>query len=336
MTVVTFWLVPVFLTVRGLYLGSRDGFLVHAPLKIWAVWWTVWLARWFITYSQTHVAAGNICGRETAFTALWLTGFAVIHGAAVYVVRRSELTEKVYAGLNRWPWYLRWRRVDLIAGGVVQMAAALGVAYYMAAPLYDPPAGTPLSLVGPVVKTVGSKVASFLGLQGPDYFAIGGYQENFLHHSALSVNTCMQQTSHEPYGWLLFVWAFAIGPLFAIVCLQPVLYLSIWIKRLGRDPFYGHNQLACRSCSGRGIHVRNPLLFGTVCLTCRGSGQRKPTKSPAIAESEENHKENSGETKVTLGLVLKSYLWFWILVLFILPALIVPIALILKVGLWLF
>ena len=87
------------------------------------------------------------------------------------------------------------------------------------------------------MKTVGSKVASFLGLQGPDYFAIGGYQENFLGHSALSVNTCMQQTSHEPYGWLLFVWAFAIGPLFAIVCLQPVLYLSIWIKRLGREPF---------------------------------------------------------------------------------------------------
>jgi hypothetical protein len=342
MAVVGFWVIPVFLAVRGLYFGIRDGFLAHVLLKIWAVFWTLWLAEWLIAYSKTHVSAGNACGRETTFTALWLTSFALIHGAAVYIVRRFELMEKIYDKLNEKDWYLRWRRVDLIAGGVVQAVAALGVSYYMAAPLYNPPEGTPLWLVGRAANAVGSKVTSFLGLHGPDYFGIGGYQENFLQHSSATVNGCMQLTPHEPYGWLLYVWAFAIGPLFAIICLQPVLYLSIWIKRLGRGSgLYVRSDLACRKCGGRGIHVRNPLLFGTLCIDCRGSGHSKFPSSLGSAEAEE-HEEDPEEIKVNLSLILKTYIWFWILILLVIPALMASIALlivvmvlIVKIALWL-
>jgi hypothetical protein len=79
---------------------------------------------------------------------------------------------------------------------------------------------------------------------------------------------------------LYVAWAFLLGPLAFVLSVEALLYCRLLYGALRRHRSrYGRTQLGeCDDCRGGGVYVRNPLRFGLLCRTCRGSGQ---SASPA-------------------------------------------------------
>jgi hypothetical protein len=337
--VVLFWLVPLYVITRGFYTGYVDGFASRAFGKLWGFIWASVLAVIIVHYASAEVNAAP-CDRVYSFFSLWLVCFTTVHGCGVYIAKKYALTEKIHSWLEGdeddagHAWYARWKGIDQALGGTVEALVLLGLAFFIAVNILNSfnqdvnaiPHYTPLYFASYVLYypiRYLQYVASALNLTGPGAFGVEQYLRQFALGSPDPLRYCNgEQISHAPYAWTGFIAIAITGPLAFVICFQPVLYSPRWLSELRRDRF-GAIRLpgSCKVCAGRGIHIRNLLLFGTPCAKCHGSGYS--AEAPGI--SPEFRKRYSD--RPNLKLVVKSYAIFCIAI-FISPFIILIISLI--------
>ena len=282
--VVLFWLVPLYVITRGFYAGYTDGFVTRAFGKVWGFIWALVLAKIIAYYVSAEINA-TPCDRVYSFFSLWLVSFTSIHGCGVYIAKKYALNEKVNSWLESQEGYARWKRIDQALGGTVEALVLLGLAFFItiniltsfnqnvsAIPHYTPLNFAVYALYYPIRYL--SHVADALNLTGPGAFGVKDYLQHFAAGNPDPLRYCnSEQISHAPYAWTGFIAIAITGPLAFVICFQPVLHSPLWLSDLRRYRF-GPIRLAgsCKACAGRGIHIRNLLLFGTPCAKCHGAG----------------------------------------------------------------
>ena len=348
--VVLFWLVPLYVITRGFYTGYTDGFITRAFGKVWGFIWALILAKIIAHYVSAEINA-TTCDRVYSFFSLWLLSFTSIHGCGVYIAKKYTLNEKIHSRLeDPRRGYARWKRIDQALGGTIEALVLLGLSFFIvvniltsfnqdvsAIPHYTPLYFAAYALCYPIryLPDVSSAlnlpdVSGALNLTGPGAFGVEGNLRQFAPGSPDPLRYCngFQQISHAPYAWTGFIAIAITGPLAFVICFQPVLHSPLWLSdlrqyRLGAIRLPG----SCKACAGRGIHIRNLLLFGTPCAKCHGAGvSREEMKSAGIpperAEQLARHSD-----RPNLKLVAKSYAIFCIAI-FISPFIIIIVEII--------
>jgi hypothetical protein len=236
---------------------------------------------------------------------LWLLTFSVIHACGVFLIKRYKINQKIHDWLEAQPAYAIWRFPDRLAGGLLEALAMLALAFYLTRSLDSSfPAYTPYKIIEDGVNAVNAQVSDFLGLTGPGFMSPQGKLDSIVPNAAQ--NQCFTHVGSAPWAWAGFVFFLVTGPLAVVVCLQPVLYMSDWIEQYRRYGFSANKaKHACRACGGRGIHLRNPLLFGTPCTKCQGTGWKKKKDRKLMASDDARARDRPG-----LALLIGSYVWF--------------------------
>ena len=317
--VVLFWLVPLYVITRGFYTGYMDGFATRAFGKVWGFTWAIVLALIITNYASTEVNA-TPCDHVNTFLGLWLVSFTSIHGCGVYIVKKYALNEKIHSKIYSWledqEKYPRWKRIDQALGGTVEALVLLGLAFFITVnimsafnqdisviPRYSPLYFTSYLLYYPIRYL--PYVYNALNLTGPGVF---GFKEDIQRFAPGSPELyCHQQLSHAPYGWTALIFIFITGPLAFVICFQPVLYSPRWLSELRQRRFSAIRVSgSCELCAGRGIHIRNLLLFGTPCAKCHGSGF-----SPESSGISQEYRERYSD-RPNLKLVVTTCIVFYI------------------------
>src|ERR1700722_7140137 len=337
--VVLFWLVPLYVIVRGFYTGYTDGFVTRSFGKVWGFIWALVLAVIIAHHASAEVKV-TPCDRLYSFFTLWLVSFTSIHGCGVYLVKRYALSEKIHSWLEGHEGYARWRRSDQVFGGIVEALVLLGLAFFIAINIMTSfnqhvdaiPHYSPLNFAGYILYypiRYLPDISSALNLTGPGAFGVEGVLRQFAPGSSDPLRHCsaVVQISQAPYAWTGYIVIFISAPLALVICFQPFLYSPLWLSDLHRDGFGAIRwRGSCKVCAGRGIHVRNLLLFGTPCTKCHGSGvsqeRIKTSGVPDFGEQLAGHSD-----RPNLKLVIRSYVIFCISM-FILAVMILMVELI--------